>query len=177
VTIDSAFTFPGEIAANYRSRPELGGGALLDVGGYQAHAWLAMTGGAPQVRIDRVQRSLGATGIDLTTRVAVALEDSTRGTAVASFVMPEHQFLVVTGSDAVARMGEGAAFSTWREPSTLVVGDRVESFPAVDGYELMVAAVSDRILGESAWCVPIEESVRVAGVLAAIASFAPSTPA
>ena len=79
--------------------------------------------------------------------------------------MPEHQYLVVTGTDASARMREGAAFTAWREPTTLIVGDHVESFEAVDAYQLMVEAVSDRILGRDAWCVPLEQSLAVAWVL------------
>jgi hypothetical protein len=117
------------------------------------------------VRIDRVETSVGPTGIDLTTRVAGALDGATRATAVASFVMPEHQFLTVTGTAARARTGEGASFTAWRQPTTLTVGEHVESFPAVDAYQLMVEAVSDRIEGGTAWCVPIDESIRVARVL------------
>lgn len=129
LSIDSAFTFPAELEGNYRAEPLAGGGALLDVGGYQAHAWLALTGGAPDVRLQRVERTLGPTGVDLTTRIAAELDGTTRATAVASFAMPEHQFLVVTGMEAQARMGGGAAFTAWREPTTLLVGEAVESLP------------------------------------------------
>ncbi len=172
LSIDSAFTFPAELEGNYRADPSLGGGALLDVGGYQAHAWLAMTRSAVEVRLDRVEQSLGPTGVDLTTRVAAALDGRTRATAVASFAMPEHQFLVVTGTQAQARMGAGAAFTAWREPTTLLVGDHVESFAPVDAYQLMVEAVSARIEGEDAWCVPVVESLLVAGILADVAAAA-----
>ena len=172
LSIDSAFTFPAELAGNYRAEPGFGGGALLDVGGYQVHAWLALTGGAPEVRLDRVERSDGPTGVDLTTRIAAGLDGKTRATAVASFAMPEHQFLVVTGTQAQARMGTGTAFTAWREPTTLLVGEHVESFAPVDAYQLMVEAVSARILGEDAWCVPVAESLRVAQVLADVAATA-----
>lgn len=172
LSIDSAFTFPAGLEGNYRADPASGGGALLDVGGYQVHAWMAMTGGTPQVRLDRVERSDGPTGIDLTTRIAAALDGATRATAVASFAMPEHQFLVVTGTQAQARTGAGAAFTAWREPTTLLVGEHVESFPPVDAYRLMVEAVSARIEGEDAWCVPVTESLHVARVLADVAATA-----
>jgi len=169
VSIDSGFTFPGDINGSYRARPELGGGALLDVGGYQVQGWVAMTDGASSPHVTHVQRSLAGSGIDLTTKVAASI-GSGRATAVCSFVMPEHQYLVVTGTDAVARMGEGAAFTTWREPSTLVVGDREEAFAPVDAYQLMVEAVSDRIDGGPGWCVPIEDTLAVAGIVDAIAA-------
>jgi predicted dehydrogenase len=172
LSIDSAFTFPAELDGNYRAAPTSGGGALLDVGGYQVHAWLAMTGGASGVRLDRVERTLGPTGIDLTTRIAAALDGTVRATAVASFAMPEHQYLVVTGTRAQARMGAGPAFTAWREPTTLLVGDHVETFPAVDAYQLMVEAVSARIEGEDAWCVPMAESLRVAQAVDDVRAFA-----
>jgi hypothetical protein len=84
--------------------------------------------------------------------------------------MPEHQFLVVTGTGAQARMGSGAAFTAWREPTTLLVGEHVESFAPVDAYQLMVEAVSSRIEGEDAWCVPMTDSLHVAQVLADVAA-------
>jgi D-xylose 1-dehydrogenase (NADP+, D-xylono-1,5-lactone-forming) len=172
LSIDSAFTFPAELGGNYRAERACGGGALLDVGGYQVHAWLALTGGAPEVRLDRVERSIGATGVDLTTRIAAALDGATRATAVASFAMPEHQYLVVTGTQAQARMGTGAAFTAWREPTTLIVGEHVETFAPVDAYQLMVEAVGARVRGEDAWCVPMAESLLVARVLADVAEAA-----
>lgn len=172
LSIDSAFTFPAELDGNYREDPALGGGALLDVGGYQVHTWLALAGAAPDVRLDRVERSLGPSGIDVTTRVAAALDGRTRATAVASFVMPEHQFLVVTGTEVQARMGAGAAFTAWREATTLEVADHVESFAPVDAYRLMVEAVGARIGGDDAWCVPLTESLLVARILTDVAAAA-----
>ncbi|MBK9739958.1 MAG: Gfo/Idh/MocA family oxidoreductase [Actinobacteria bacterium] len=167
-SIDSGFTFPGEIEGNYRSDPEQGGGALLDVGGYQVHAWVALAGRAANARVERVERVervLGPTGVDLTTKVSAVLGGGTRATAVASFVMPEHQFLVVTGTEAVARMATGAAFTTWREPSTLIVGEHEEAFAPVDAYQLMVESMSDRVAGGGGWTVPIDESLGVAWAL------------
>jgi D-xylose 1-dehydrogenase (NADP+, D-xylono-1,5-lactone-forming) len=172
VSVDSAFTFPAAIDGNYRSAPECGGGALLDVGGYQVHAWQAVKAAAADIRIRQVARTQAATGVDATTRIRATLGSGTRATAVASFAMPEHQYLVVSGSEAVARMGEGAAFTSWREPTTLVVGDTTERFPAVDAYQLMVEAVADRIEGLDSWCVPLTESVAVAEVLDAVRDFA-----
>jgi hypothetical protein len=55
---------------SFRDDPAMGGGALLDVGGYQAHAWVAMTGRAPGFVLDGVERNLASSGIDGTTHVA-----------------------------------------------------------------------------------------------------------
>jgi predicted dehydrogenase len=164
-SIDSTFTFPADIAGNYRADPECGGGALLDVGGYQVHAWVAMTNAVPEITVRRVDVTRDDTGIDLTTRFTAVIGQSTHGSALASFELPEDQSLVVTGSHAVARTGIGPAFTAWNEPSTLLIGEHEESFPPVDAYQLMVEAMSDRVLGTDAWVVPIEQSLRVAAVL------------
>jgi xylose dehydrogenase (NAD/NADP) len=165
VAIESAFTFPGQIDDNYRSRPECGGGALLDVGGYQVHAWMAVTDGIAGVAVQRVETTWGSTGIDVTRRVEAVIGESARAEALASFVLPEQQSLAVTGSDTVARMGSGSAFTTWREPSTLLIGEHVETFPPVDAYQLMVEAVSDHVSGCDSWIVPMDQTLRVASVL------------
>ncbi|MGA0195759.1 MAG: Gfo/Idh/MocA family protein [Ilumatobacteraceae bacterium] len=49
--IETAFTFTSEMSDNYRLNPSMGGGALLDVGCYQAHLWVALTGGAKDLEI------------------------------------------------------------------------------------------------------------------------------
>jgi len=167
--IDSSFTFPGAIDGNYRADPSLGGGALLDVGGYQVHAWVGMTQAVEDVRVTSVERQTGGLGIDITTRASVAL-GRLDARMECSFALPEHQSLVVRGSSAVASMADGQAFTTWREPSTLAVGDVVESFEAVDAYRLMIESVSARVRGDDAFVVPVEESLRVARILDQIAS-------
>jgi xylose dehydrogenase (NAD/NADP) len=163
--IDSSFTFSGMIDGNYRADPAMGGGALLDVGGYQIHAWVAMTEPDAPVRVEAVEQEQGPTGVDLTTRASVVIDDRTRARLECSFALPEHQSLVVRGSAAEAAMGVGAAFTTWREASTLRVGGRVESFEPVDAYELMVQSVSAHVRGEDAFVVPVQDSVRVARIV------------
>jgi predicted dehydrogenase len=171
VAIDSAFTFPADLTGNYRADPAYGGGALLDVGGYQVHGWLAMASGA--VDAIRAHADRDSSGIDLTTTIEAVMAGRMQVSAIASFALPEQQHLTVEGSDATARMGVGSAFTTWREPSTLNVGDAVEQFAPVDAYQLMVEAVSDRVAGGDSWVVPLEESLRVASVLDAIRAASP----
>ena len=62
-------------------------------------------------------------------------------------------------------MGEGEAFSSWNEPTTLVLNGAVEHFGSVNAFELMVNNVSQIIRGESGWCVSPEQSIRVAEIL------------
>lgn len=167
-SIESAFTFPGEIDGNYRSDPAKGGGALLDVGGYQVHAWVALSGVASPVSIESAASSIGPSGVDLTTEVIALIDDTFRATTLCSFEQDESQRLIVQGSLDTAAMGAGQSFTSWREASTLLVGGREESFAPVDAYQLMVEQMSARIQGDEAWVVPINESIKVAEILDAI---------
>jgi hypothetical protein len=68
-------------------------------------------------------------------------------------------------------MGEGEAFSSWNEATTLVLNGEVEHFAPVNAFEVMVNNVSQLIMGESGWHVSPEQSVRVAEILDEIQSF------
>ena len=164
-SIDSAFTFPGAIDGNYRADPSKGGGALLDVGGYQAHAWVALSGGANDISIEQATSSIGPTGVDLTTSVAALIDGTVHANALCSFEMDEAQHLIVRGSIDTAAMGAGQAFTSWREESTLLVGSTVEVFAPVDAYQVMIEQVSARIQGEDSWVVPMNDTIRVAEIL------------
>ena len=96
--IETAFTFTSEMTNNYRLNPLMGGGALLDVGCYQAHAWVALTNGAKDLEINDLTRTIGPTGIDLTTDVSVRINKSITAHAVSSFALPGQQQFVVQGS-------------------------------------------------------------------------------
>ena len=171
-SIQCAFTFTSDPAGGYRGDPAMGGGALLDVGGYQAHAWVAMSGGAREATVTQVMREHGSTGVDLTTRAEALIDGSVAASLLCSFDQAERQSLVVTGSSGTAAMAEGAAFTTWREVSRLDVAGRIETFPAVDAFEVMVDAVSAASRGEDAWVVPLDDSLRAAQILDRIAAFA-----
>ena len=168
------FTFPGVPADNYRLDPARGGGALLDVGCYTVSAALAALG-AHAVGVVSVERHLGPTGVDLTTR-AVLTHRNGSATVTASFERPEAQGLTIEAPGLSVEFG-GQAFTTWREPCVLRVvqdGDaREELFAACDPYQLMVEAVSARIRGEDAWVLPLDTSQAVAATLDAIAATAP----
>jgi D-xylose 1-dehydrogenase (NADP+, D-xylono-1,5-lactone-forming) len=166
--IDTAFTFPAALEGNYRAETAFGGGAWMDVGGYQLHAWLALTG-SHDVTLEKVERNRTPSGIDLTTSVTAHIGDATTAIALASFEQPEHQRMIVVGSEATARLEPQAAFTTWREPSSLRMGDMAEEFVSVDAYQLMVESLSNRINGADAWVVPIEQSLAVANVMDRVA--------
>jgi len=167
--IETAFTFTSEMTDNYRLNPSMGGGALLDVGCYQAHAWVALTGGASEVQINELSRVIGPTGVDLTTDVSVLINGSISAHAVSSFALPSQQQFIVQGSNGSMRTGIGESFTTWNEASSLHVNDEVEEFGLTNAFVEMVEHVSRVIEGKEGWIVPSADSIRVAHILDSIA--------
>jgi len=167
--IETAFTFTSEMTENYRLSPEMGGGALLDVGCYQAHAWVALTNGAPNLEIDNLERVVGPTGIDLTTDATVRLNGSITAHAVSSFALPSQQQFIVRGSHGQISTEAGESFTTWNEACSLRVNDAVENFSVTNSFVEMVENVSRVVDGEAGWYVPSADSIRVAQILDSIA--------
>jgi len=170
LSIDSSFTFPASLEGNYRASPRMGGGALLDVGGYQIHAQVALTKATAPYRITSVERTISPGGIDLTTRASLTIGESTIADSLASFEMDEGQTLSVIGSLRTARTLDGPAFTTWREQATLLIDTMVERFEAVDAYQLMIENVSEHITTGAGYLVPLADTIRVAEILDDIAA-------
>jgi predicted dehydrogenase len=167
-SISSAFTFKGDLTGNYRSDPTMGGGALLDVGCYQAHLWMMLLGETIDYSIETVERTDGPTGIDLTTSVQTTLNGSIRADALCSFDMAPEQRISVTGSTVAMRTGDGEAFTLWKQDATLIIGDTVETFAPDDAFALMVQDVSAAIRGEDSSVFPSKSSLQVAEILDSI---------
>lgn len=167
--IETAFTFTSEMTDNYRLSPSIGGGALLDVGCYQAHAWVALTKGASDLTITQLERTIGPTGIDLTTDVRVRINNNITAHSVSSFALPSHQQLIVQGSHGQISTEVGESFTSWNETSSLLVNDVPEEFPVTNAFVEMVENVSGVIEGDSGWIVTSADSIRVAAILDSIA--------
>ena len=168
--IETSFTFTSEMTDNYRLNPEMGGGALLDVGCYQAHAWVALTQGATDLAITELARTVGSTGIDLTTDVNVLINHAITAHAVSSFALPSNQQFIVHGTNGQISTEIGESFTTWNEASSLLVNGIREDFPVTNAFVEMVENVSQVIDGDSGWVVPSADSIRVAQILDVIAS-------
>ena len=168
--IETAFTFTSEMTDNYRLDPSMGGGALLDVGCYQAHAWVALTNGASDFSITELARTVGPTGIDLTTDVNVRINNGVTAHAVSSFALPSNQQFIIRGTNGQISTETGESFTTWNEASSLLVNDVREEFPVTNAFVEMVENVSRVIEGDSGWVVPSTDSIRVAQILDSIAN-------
>jgi predicted dehydrogenase len=171
VNVSSSFTFQGDLTNNYRSDPAMGGGALLDVGGYQVHLWLMLFGDTTTCEIASVERTVGPTGIDLTTSVQVRLNNNIDALALSSFDLAPQQTISLQGTHSSMYTGEGEAFTFWKQRGTLIIGDTVEVFEPSDAFAIMVEEVSTAILQESAPLFPGDSSVRVAKVIDQVSRF------
>lgn len=163
--ITSAFTFEAKIEGNYRANPQMGGGALLDVGVYEIHSWVALVGCSQEFTVVGIERVVGDTGIDLTTGVHGEFSQGCNVQSLSSFVQPELQRLEISGNHGLAFMNGNDAFTSWKSESVFSVLGRDEKFAAVDAYQLMVEQVSAAIKNEQSWIVPIEDSLRVAQLI------------
>lgn len=168
--IETAFTFTSEMTDNYRLSPSMGGGALLDVGCYQAHAWVALAQGASDFTITELTRTVGPTGIDLTTDVKVRINNDITAHAVSSFALPSNQQFIVRGSEGQFSTEAGESFTTWNEASSLLVNDVLEEFPVTNAFVEMVENVSQMIESGDGWIVSSADSIRVAQILDTIGS-------
>ena len=161
------FTFDGVPDGNYRLDPQLGGGALFDIGVYPLHALVACLPDleVAEVHVDREQ---GGLGVDMTTKARLLLSGDARASIVASFAMPESQRLLIRGSGASLQVSDDQAFTSWRVESNLKVANTIETFPTTDAYRDMFEAVSGRILGRSDWVLSPAASTRVAALVDAL---------
>jgi D-xylose 1-dehydrogenase (NADP+, D-xylono-1,5-lactone-forming) len=169
-SIDALFTFPGSLEGNYRLIPEMGGGSLSDVGPYPLHAFSALTQGNLKLAINSVERNTAPTGVDMTTRVDATINSSITAHALTSFERVEEQKLVVAGSLATIENIGNDAFTSYRNPSVLKVGETIEKFAPVDPYQLMVENFGSRIVGDPSWILPVSETIRVMEILDEIAA-------
>lgn len=160
--VTGTFTFTGVPEGNYRLERGRGGGALLDVGVYPLHTLVACLPDPGLIEAVEVQHRTHSSGVDLATSATLTWGPGTRAQITASFVDPEQQVLRIAGSAGSLELTGNDAFTSWRSPSELVIDGRVESFPAVDAYRLMVEQVSAVIEGRPGWVVPGSESLAVA---------------
>ncbi len=121
--------------------------------------------------IESVERTMGATGVDLTTRAQLQLNNSVAAQLLASFDLPPQQSIEVTGTTATMRTGEGEAFTLWKQPSTLLIGETVERFEADDAFALMVQDVSAAIEAGESTIFPATSSLRAAEITDAISRY------
>lgn len=171
-SVHGAFVFDGVDEGNYRLDPDLGGGALLDVGCYPltGAAWAVRQ---PQISVDSVETVTGGRGVDLTTVASLRMGDVPVQVR-ASFIETAYESLVIEGELGILEFTGSDAYTSWLKPSSLRVldrdGERVEHFSPVDPYRLMIESVSAAIRGDGGWLPDPQWSLTVAEAMDAILS-------
>ena len=156
-SVSAWFGFRLADAGNYRFRPELGGGALLDVGVYVLSAcrWLL---GEPEA-VEAVAQ-LGPSGVDHTTGAAMRFAGGGSGYAWASIAAPETQALEVVTAAGTVRVE--SPFTAWRDPD--------------DPYQLMVEAFAAAVRAGSPAPLPPAESIATLRLLERVRAAARISP-
>lgn len=161
--VRSAFTFPLEDLENVRMRPELDGGALMDVGCYCVSGSRLLAGEPEQVFGQQV---VGPSGVDVTFLGTLRFPGDVLAQFHASFALPFRQELEAIGDE-----GSLLLEAPWRPDlggsMFLRRGDHVELVPVeeTDMYRLEVENLSAAIRGEAAPLLGREDAVAQARVI------------
>lgn len=160
---------------NARLRPEMGGGALLDVGCYcvSAARWLYAS---DPIQV-QCQAIFHTGGVDLHTTGMLKFEGDRLATFEASFISGLQQTYTVVGEEGVIELPHDA-FIPWEKEAryTLREKDAESAEPTIvsgaDEYQLMVEHFVDAARGIAAPVFQISDSIRNMRVLDALAAAA-----
>ena len=160
---------------NARLKPEMGGGALLDVGCYSVSVARWLLGGEPtQVQAQAVYHSGGA---DVHLVGSMRFGDSGLAAFEASFVSALQQTFTVVGREGAIELPHNA-FVPWEKDAIFMLRRYDEEIgqeyviPGADEYQLMVEHFADAVMAISELTYAADESVRNMLVLDALAQAA-----
>ena len=167
--MDQKFLDSGD---NARLKPEMGGGALLDVGCYSVSVarWLF---GIEPTRVQG-QAIYHPGGADVHFTGMLRFSDQSLATLEASFVSALQQTFTVVGSTGAIELPHNA-FIPWEKDAVYTVRDKEAEegsphvVPGADEYQLMVECFAEAVSGESALPYLPEDSVLNMRVLDALA--------
>jgi xylose dehydrogenase (NAD/NADP) len=151
--VKSTFTFPLASLSDVRALPELGGGALMDVGCYCVSGIRLLAGEPEHVRGEQVT---GRTGIDMAFHGTLRCANDVVGQFEASFRSPKRQRLEVVGEDGVLtvdapwRVDWGGTVTLSRRAG----GEEASSVEAIEvpqanSYQLELENLADAIHGRA----------------------------
>jgi predicted dehydrogenase len=168
--IRSAFAFLHRNPDDYRFKPEMGGGALLDVGGYAVSAarWLI---GAEPIEVQASAQYGQASGVDETLGGLLRFPGGELALVSCSFRTALRQNYEVVGRDAALEVSLAFVPEGEESPLVLLRDNQVEleRFPRTDQYQLMVEHFADSVLEDQPLRFPPEEAWANARVLDALA--------
>jgi predicted dehydrogenase len=160
---------------NARLKPEMGGGALLDVGCYSVSVARWFLGAEPtQVQAQAVYHP---DGVDVHMVGTLGFADTALATFEASFISALQQTYSIAGADGAIEMPHNA-FVPWENDATFLLRKKDEEegqqhlIPGADEYQLMVEHFADVILGNTDVMYPLADSIGNMRVLDALAQAA-----
>jgi predicted dehydrogenase len=147
---------------NARLRPEMGGGALLDVGCYGASVARWLFGTEPLEL--QAQALYHDSGVDVHTVGLLRFANGALATLEASFLTALQQTYSVAGDQAVIELPHDA-FIPWQKDAVFTLRGKseevgkAETTPGVDQYQLMVEHFADAVMGKTALDFSPQDSV------------------
>ncbi|MBT8407564.1 MAG: Gfo/Idh/MocA family oxidoreductase [Deltaproteobacteria bacterium] len=160
---------------NARLKPEMGGGALLDVGCYSVSVARWHMGTEPTEL--QAQAVYHPSGVDMHAVALLRFPENGLATLEASFISSMQQTYSVVGSDGAIEMGHDA-FIPWEKDAIFTVRGKDQEVgqklvtPGADEYQHMVEHFADAVLGKTELALPPEESIRNMQVLDGLAEAA-----
>jgi predicted dehydrogenase len=145
LSVRSTFTFPLASLSDVRARPELAGGALMDVGCYCVSGSRLLAGEPVAAHAEQV---VGSTGIDMALFGTMRFRGDVVGQFEASFIAPRRQSLEVVGEDGVL-----VASAPWRTdwPGDVRIrrGDAEETLavPSANAYTAELENMAGAVAG------------------------------
>jgi xylose dehydrogenase (NAD/NADP) len=160
---------------NARLKPEMGGGALLDVGCYSVSVARWYMGAEPTEL--QAQAVYYSSGVDMHVVASLRFPENGLATLEASFISSMQQTYSVVGSEGAIDLPHDA-FIPWEKDAVFTVRGKDQEVgqnhvtPGADEYLLMVEHFADGVLGKTALTLPPEESIRNMRVLDGLAEAA-----
>src|SRR5581483_2797680 len=157
--IRAAFTFRVTNPANIRLRPDLGGGALMDVGCYCVNIARTLFGAEPTEA--QAFASWGTSGVDEQLLGQLRFADERYAQFDSALTLPRRETYQVVGTSGVIDVP--VAFLPGQGDTAIQVttsaGTAVERIPGADEYQLMVEHFAACIRGETQPRYPPDEAM------------------
>jgi xylose dehydrogenase (NAD/NADP) len=160
---------------NARLKPEMGGGALLDVGCYSVSVARWFLGAEPtQVQAQAVYHP---GGVDVHVVGTLGFADTGLATLEASFISALQQTYSIAGADGVIELPHNA-FVPWEDDTAFLLRGQDDEegqqqvIPGADEYQLMVEHFADVVLGNTDLMFSLGDSIANMQALDALAQAA-----
>lgn len=167
--VRSSFCFTMAQQENYRNMPEMGGGAVLDVGSYCVNVSRLLLNEEPHTVM--AMSILADSGTDETLTGLLSFPSGALAQIQCSFGSAEHQSLDVVGTNGSIEIAH--PFTAWRSDETsirLTQADQTEEiiFPPADPYAIMLANFSEGVRDREDLWSPIDDGVGTLRVIDAL---------